>query len=134
MLFTRFIKHTAQQQTAVTATAILVPNRYVVDVQFTCCFPSDDVTGNVLLLGEGTLGLIDFGAAGRLHAFERASVFQLLLALRLGEPSLLYESLVAIGSIPPTRDPDEIERTLARFMAAHLDSALPSADGAPTEV
>ena len=82
----------------------------------------------MLILDDGTLGLIDFGVTGRLDAFERSSVFQMLLAIRLGEPSLLYESLVAIGSIPPTRDPDDIERALARFMAAHLGPGLPPAE------
>jgi ubiquinone biosynthesis protein len=90
-------------------------------------FHGDPHPGNVLIMDDGTLGLIDFGVTGRLDAFERASVFQMLLAIRLGEPSLLYESLVAIGSIPPTRDPDEIERSLARFMAAHLGPGLPPA-------
>jgi ubiquinone biosynthesis protein len=91
-------------------------------------FHGDPHPGNVLVLDDGTLGLIDFGVTGRLDAFERSSVFQMLLALRLGEPALLYESLVAIGSIPPTREPDEIERRLARFMAAHLGPGLPPAD------
>ena len=91
-------------------------------------FHGDPHPGNVLLLDDGTLGLIDFGVTGRLDAFERASVFQMLLAIRLGEPSLLYESLVAIGSIPPTRDPDDIERSLARFMSAHLGPGLPPAE------
>jgi ubiquinone biosynthesis protein len=90
-------------------------------------FHGDPHPGNVLLLDDDTLGLIDFGVTGRLDAFERASVFQMLLALQLGEPSLLYESLVAIGAIPPTRDPDAIERELARFMAANLGTGLPPA-------
>lgn len=90
-------------------------------------FHGDPHPGNVLLLDDHTLGLIDFGVTGRLDAFERASVFQMLLALQLGEPSLLYESLVAIGAVPPTRDPDAIERELARFMAANLGAGLPPA-------
>lgn len=90
-------------------------------------FHGDPHPGNVLLLDDQTLGLIDFGVTGRLDAFERASVLQLLLALQLGEPSLLYESLVAVGAVPPTRDPDAIERELARFMAANLGSGLPPA-------
>ena len=90
-------------------------------------FHGDPHPGNVLLLNDGNLGLIDFGVTGRLDSFERSSVFQMLLAIRLGEPSLLYESLVAIGSIAPTREPDEIERRLARFMAMHLGAGLPPA-------
>jgi ubiquinone biosynthesis protein len=91
-------------------------------------FHGDPHPGNVLLLDGGTLGLIDFGVTGRLDSFERTSVFQMLVAIRLGEPALLYESLVAVGAIPPTREPDAIERDLARFMAAHLGPGLPPAD------
>ncbi|MFP4147974.1 MAG: ABC1 kinase family protein [Nitriliruptoraceae bacterium] len=90
-------------------------------------FHGDPHPGNVLLLDDLRLGLIDFGVTGRLDAFERASVLQMLLALQLGEPSLLYESLVAVGAVPPTRDPDAIERELARYMAANLGSGLPPA-------
>jgi ubiquinone biosynthesis protein len=90
-------------------------------------FHGDPHPGNVLLLDDGGLGLIDFGMTGRLDSFEQASVFQLLLALQLGEPSLLYESLVAVGAIEATRDPGEIERELARFLAANVGDGLPPA-------
>jgi ubiquinone biosynthesis protein len=89
-------------------------------------FHGDPHPGNVLLLDDGDLGLIDFGVTGRLDTFERSSVLQMLLALRLGQPSLLFESLVAVGAIPATRDPDEVERQLARFLAT-LGPGLPSA-------
>jgi ubiquinone biosynthesis protein len=91
-------------------------------------FHGDPHPGNVLLLDDGTLGLIDFGVTGRLDSYERASVLQMLAAIRLGEPSLLYESLVAVGAIPPTREPDQIERRLSRFMTVHLGPGLPPAE------
>ena len=91
-------------------------------------FHGDPHPGNALLLDDGGLGLIDFGVTGRLDAPERSSVLQMLLTLRLGEPALRYESLVAVGAIPATREPDEIKRTLARFMAVHLGPGLPAAD------
>ncbi len=91
-------------------------------------FHGDPHPGNVLLLDDGTLGLIDFGVTGRLDTYERASVLQMLAAIRLGEPSLLYESLVAVGAIPATREPDQIERRLSRFMTVHLGPGLPPAE------
>jgi ubiquinone biosynthesis protein len=91
-------------------------------------FHADPHPGNVMLLPDGTLGLIDLGATGKLDAFERASMLQLLVAIGLQEPTLLYEALVAVGAIAPERHPDEIERELARFMAAHLGTGLPPAD------
>lgn len=91
-------------------------------------FHGDPHPGNIVLLADGGVGLIDFGVTGRLDAFERASVFQMLVALKLEEPTLLYESLVAVGAISPAGDPDRVERSLARFMAANLGPGLPPAD------
>ncbi len=91
-------------------------------------FHGDPHPGNVLILDDGRLGLIDFGIAGRLDSFERASVFQMLVAIKLEQPSLLYEAMVSIGAVSPTREPDEIERVLAQFLAMHLASGLPSPD------
>ena len=91
-------------------------------------FHGDPHPGNVLILDDGNLGLIDFGIAGRLDSFERASVFQMLVAIKLEQPSLLHEAMVSIGAVSPTRDPDEIERALAQFLTAHLGSGLPSPD------
>jgi ubiquinone biosynthesis protein len=91
-------------------------------------FHGDPHPGNVMVLDEGTLGLIDFGVTGKLDAFERSAMLQMLLAIKLREPTLLYESLVAVGAIGPATSPEEIERALARWMAAHLVPGLPSAD------
>lgn len=89
-------------------------------------FHGDPHPGNILILDDGSLGLIDLGISGRLDAFERAAVFQMLIALRLEQPTLLYESMVSIGAVDPaSHDPDEIERAFARFMATYLGPGLP---------
>jgi len=89
-------------------------------------FHGDPHPGNVMLLDDVRLGLIDFGIAGRLDSYERASVLQILIALKLEQPTLLYEAMVSIGAVSPDRDPQEIERALAQFLATHLSSGLPS--------
>ena len=89
-------------------------------------FHGDPHAGNVLVLEDGRIGLIDLGISGRLDAFERAAVFQMLLALRLEQPSLLVESMTTIGALDPAiHDPSEIERAMARFMTAYLAPGLP---------
>ena len=50
----------------------------------------------------------------------------MLVAIKLQQPSLLYEAMVLIGAVSPTRDPDEIERALAQFLAADVSSGPPS--------
>ena len=91
-------------------------------------FHGDPHPGNVLLLDDGRLGLIDLGISSKLDTFERAAVFQMLLALQQQQPGLLFESMVTIGAIDQAvHDPEAIERELARFMAAYLGPGLPPA-------
>lgn len=91
-------------------------------------FHGDPHPGNILLLDDGRLGLIDFGMTGALDAFERASMRELLLAIRLRQPTLLYEALVSAGAVHPAREPDELERALARFMVTSLGPDMPPAE------
>lgn len=91
-------------------------------------FHGDPHPGNVLILEDGTLGLVDFGITGRLDAFERASVYQMLIALELEQPTVLFEALLSVGAVTAAHDPDEVERALARFLAAHLGPGLPPPD------
>ncbi len=91
-------------------------------------FHGDPHPGNLMLLEDGRLGLIDLGVSSRLDAFERSAVFQMLVALQEQQPALLYESMLTIGTVDPAvHDRGEIERALARFMAAYLGPGLPPA-------
>lgn len=88
-------------------------------------FHGDPHPGNVMLLDDGSLGLVDFGITGRLDTYERASVFETLLAMKLEEPALLYDALMTIGAIQAEHDPNEVERELAQFLASLSGSGLP---------
>lgn len=91
-------------------------------------FHGDPHPGNVLILEDGRLGLIDLGLSSKLDTFERTSVFQMLLGMHQRQPALVYEALVTIGAVDPAvHEPDEIERALARFMAAYLGPGMPPA-------
>jgi ubiquinone biosynthesis protein len=91
-------------------------------------FHGDPHPGNVLLLDDGRLGLIDFGMTGKLDSFGRAFVVELLVAIRLRDPALMYEALVTGGAVDLGENREQIERALAAFMAAHLGSSMISAD------
>ena len=49
------------------------------------CFNADPHPGNVLLLPDGRLGLIDFGMVGRLGPTERRSIARVTLGLAAGD-------------------------------------------------
>ena len=92
-------------------------------------FHADPHPGNVMVLADGRLGLLDFGSTGRLDALERASVTDLLSALRQRDPALLREAVLEVATLRRRLDERQLERALARFMARHLgsDGARPSA-------
>lgn len=91
-------------------------------------FHGDPHPGNVLLLEDGTLGLIDLGISSRLDTFEREATLQMLVALKQRQPGLLVEGLASLGALDPTvHDPDQIERAVARYMARYLGPNLPPA-------
>jgi ubiquinone biosynthesis protein len=88
-------------------------------------FHGDPHPGNVLLLEDGSLGLVDFGVTGRLDSYERTSVFETLLSMRLEQPALLYDALMTIGAIEAEHDTNQVERELAQFLASIAGSGLP---------
>lgn len=91
-------------------------------------FHADPHPGNVMVLADRRLGLLDFGSTGRLDAVERASVTDLLTALRQRDPALLREAVLEVATLRRRLDERQLERALARFMARYLgDGAKPSA-------
>jgi ubiquinone biosynthesis protein len=91
-------------------------------------FHGDPHPGNVWVLADGRLGLLDFGSTGRLDALERASITDLLSALKQRDPALLREAVLEVATLRQRLDERQLERALARFMARHLsEEATPSA-------
>jgi ubiquinone biosynthesis protein len=64
-------------------------------------FHADPHPGNVRLLADGRIGLLDFGATGRLDAFEQASILDILLAIRGRDPTLLLDAVRQVAILPP---------------------------------
>ncbi|MDP3967450.1 MAG: AarF/UbiB family protein [Nocardioides sp.] len=85
-------------------------------------FHADPHPGNVFLLDDGRLGLLDFGAAGRLDTFERASIRSILGALQTGEPGRLREAIADVAEVDRDVDTFRLDHELARFMAEHLSA------------
>ena len=91
-------------------------------------FHADPHPGNVRLLADGRIGLLDFGATGRLDAFEQASVVDILLAIRGRDPTLLLDAVRQISTLPADVDESQLEHALARFMTRNISpGAIPDA-------
>jgi ubiquinone biosynthesis protein len=83
-------------------------------------FHADPHPGNVLLLTDGRLALLDFGSVGRLDAQQRSGLQNLLLALGRGDPAALRDALLELVTRPDDIDEQQLERALGQFMARHL--------------
>ncbi len=88
-------------------------------------YHADPHPGNVLLLTDGRLALLDFGSVGRLDAQQRAALQNLLLAVGRGDPAALRDALLELVTRTTDIDEQQLERALGQFMARHLAVGLP---------
>ena len=89
-------------------------------------FHADPHPGNVLLLTDGRLGMLDFGSVGRLDAALRSGLQSLLVAIDRGDPAGLRDGLLEVVERPDGIDEQRLERALGVFAARHLgDGAAP---------
>jgi ubiquinone biosynthesis protein len=92
-------------------------------------FHADPHPGNIFVCGDGVLGLIDFGAVGRLDPIQQAAVRDMLMALATRNVSLLRDGIERVADVAEAGSPDRLERALARMMA---ENVRPSGAVAPT--
>ncbi len=83
-------------------------------------FHADPHPGNVFVLADGTLGLIDFGAVGRLDPIQQAALVDMFAALATRDVAVLREGVQRVADIDESASPDELERALARLLAEHV--------------
>ena len=87
-------------------------------------FHADPHPGNVLLLADGRLGLLDFGSVGRIDQGLRSALQRLLLALDRGDPAGLADVLLEVVERPEELDELSLERMLGRFLARHVAAGI----------
>ncbi len=87
-------------------------------------FHADPHPGNVFLLSDGRLGLLDFGSVGRIDSALRSALQRLLLAIDRSDPAGLTDSLLELTSRPEDIDEQRLERSLGQFMAKHLGAGM----------
>jgi ubiquinone biosynthesis protein len=73
--------------------------------------------GNVLVLDDGALGLVDFGSVGHLDARERSGLLQLTTAAMDADAAGVREALEMIATIGDDVDSGTFERGLAHLLS-----------------
>ncbi len=83
-------------------------------------FHADPHPGNVMLTNGGEIYLIDFGATGVLSPTEQSALASLFLGIKLREPTMLRDSLIAVSESDGPVDTARLDRSLSHLLAEHL--------------
>jgi len=92
-------------------------------------FHADPHPGNVMVLTEGGLALIDFGAVGRLDPLQLAGLRAMVQAVQRRDPDLLRSAVMDVARVERELDENLLEHALAQFMAHRLGRGM-AADAA----
>jgi ubiquinone biosynthesis protein len=91
-------------------------------------FHADPHPGNILLLADDRLALLDFGSVGHLDAQQRIALQNLLLAVGRGDSAALRDALLDLVDRTDELDEYQLERALGQFVARLTGGAGASAE------
>jgi ubiquinone biosynthesis protein len=87
-------------------------------------FHADPQPGNIMLLDDGRLGMLDVGSVGRIDAQLRSALQKLLLPVDRADPAAMCDALLELVSKPEDIDEQQWERALGQFTARHLGAGM----------
>jgi ubiquinone biosynthesis protein len=84
-------------------------------------FHADPHPGNVVVLADGRLGLIDFGAVGRLDPVQRAAIVDLVAGVVRQDVPLIRAGIEAVAEIGDAPSADRLDRVIGRALAEAVE-------------
>lgn len=88
-------------------------------------YHADPHPGNIMIMADGKLALLDFGMVGRLSARVREYIEDLIPVIVTGDSERLARIIIKIGSLPPTLDQAALGADLSEFISYY--GAIPIA-------
>lgn len=79
-------------------------------------YHADPHPGNILVLEDNTIGLLDYGSVGQLDESLQESVEDLLMAVAAGDTQLLSSIIIRLGQPPSDLDRDALSLDLEEFV------------------
>ena len=79
-------------------------------------FHADPHSGNLFVLSDGSLGILDFGMTGRIGDTLRETIEEMLVAISSGDQNRLTRLIRRVGSAPPTLDDSALAIDVAEFV------------------
>lgn len=83
-------------------------------------FHADPHPGNLMLMPDGRLTLLDFGSVGRIDKVIRQALMRMLLAWEFGDPVAATDALLGMVRRPADLDEYQLERDMGHFMANYI--------------
>ena len=81
-------------------------------------FHADPHPGNIMILPDGTVALIDLGSVGRLTKDDRQGLMHLLHAVQVQDAEMLTDAILRVVDRSDNLEVDRLQRALGAFMTA----------------
>ncbi len=82
-------------------------------------FHADPHPGNLVLMNDGRLGILDFGMVGRIDETLRETIEEMLMAVASGDQNRLTRLIRRTGDAPATLDESGLSIDVADFVATY---------------
>ncbi|TWU46296.1 putative protein kinase UbiB [Rubripirellula tenax] len=96
-----------------------IANVYLTMIFDEAVFHADPHMGNLIVMENGQLGILDFGMIGRIDENLRESIEDMLVAISSGDQNRLTRLIRRIGDPPPTLDESRLAIDVAEFIGTY---------------